>query len=124
MREFVTIDSAPEPVRIKRHRLQTMLQLINLGFVVVIISAWTFVALFVTEPIGWATWAPLSRGWRPGMLEYPFTLLWGLPVAGVAAAWLAQKNNFKALSYALLTFPILILGLIFGWYYLAPVEWH
>ncbi|HRD76334.1 MAG TPA: hypothetical protein PK264_10385 [Hyphomicrobiaceae bacterium] len=123
MREFVAIDTAPEPIRIKRTRIQTLLQIANIAITAVVLGAWTFIALFVVEPIGWATWAPVTRGWRPGLFEYPFTMLWGLPLCAVALAWLARRANFSGLNYALLLLPLALLGMIFGWYYLAPSDW-
>jgi hypothetical protein len=51
-------------------------------------------------------------------------LLWLLPVAGACAAWVAQKAKRMKLAYFLAGYPLAYLGLMVGWYYLAPVQWH
>jgi hypothetical protein len=49
-------------------------------------------------------------------------LLWLMPLAGVALAWLALKSGRRGLALTALMLPIVLLGLIFGWFYGAPPE--
>ena len=98
---------------------------INAAFASVVVSAWTMVALFVEEPIAWATWSSVSRG--NSLLElfyYPFCLLWLMPAAGIMGAWLAHKSRKSALAYTFVLLPIAFMSLIFGWYYFTPSEWR
>jgi hypothetical protein len=86
-------------------------------------ASWcTFMSLFVTDPFRWATWHGL--GSRPELFDYPFLLLWLLPVSGICGAWLADKAGNRRLARFFALFPLLFLGLVFGWYYLVPVEWR
>ena len=77
---------------------------------------------FAAEPVRWAT--VQGVGSRPELLEYPFVLLWLLPVAGACAAWVAQKAERLKLAYFLAFYPLLYFGVVTGWYYLAPAQWH
>jgi hypothetical protein len=79
---------------------------------------------YVAAPISWATWVPIDRGLRPQLLQYPFLLLWGAPTSGIIAALLANKFGCQRAAFAMVMLPIVMFGLTFGWYYLAPPEWH
>jgi hypothetical protein len=86
-------------------------------------AAWCpFVSAFVADPLRWATWYGL--GSRPELFDYPFVLLWLLPAGGICGAWLAEKGHSRRLSCFFALFPLLFLGLLFGWYYLLPIEWR
>ncbi|MCL4767633.1 MAG: hypothetical protein KJZ80_15510 [Hyphomicrobiaceae bacterium] len=98
------------------------LQAANLVFAASSVFLWALMSLFMAEPIRWAT--ARGVGMRPELLEYPFILLWLLPVAGACAAWVAQKAQRLKLAYFLAFYPILWFGLVVGWYYLMPVQWH
>ena len=82
----------------------------------------TFVALFASEPIRWATWQGV--GSRPELFDYPFCLLWLLPVSGICGAWLAEKAEKRRVAYFLALFPLLFMSLLFCWYYVVPMEWR
>jgi hypothetical protein len=91
----------------------------------VILFAWTYIAYFVAEPLSWATWMPISRGSGfVGVLDYPFVLLWLLPLIGAFGGWAGRKSGNKVLAYAFVAVPVLMLLMIFGWFHLAPGEWR
>lgn len=115
-------DAPPAPVE-RRWFLRT-LQLLNLGFATAVVSAWTYLSYFLADPIGWATWMPLSRSGNPHLFDYPFVVLWGLPVGGVLVSYCARRLTMHRLIATALLLPILTLGVIIGWFYLAPLEWH
>ena len=125
MREAIShaFRDAPPPPSL-RPGLIIALQALNVAFAAAIVSAWTYLSYFLADPIGWATWAPLSRHGNPGLLDYPFMVLWGMPLAGVAIAYCARRLMMHGLITTALILPILTLGIIIGWYYLAPTEWH
>lgn len=95
---------------------------INIAFAATSVFWWTMMSLFAAEPIKWATWTGISSS--PDLLEYPFSLLWMVPVASSIAAWLTHKGGKKRTAFNLACFPLIFLGLVFGWYYLAPPEWR
>jgi hypothetical protein len=106
----------------RNSRVLSGLLVANATFALSSLSWCTFMSLFVAEPMRWATWHGL--GSRPELLDYPFVLLWLLPVGGVCVAWLADKGDNRRLAYFFALFPLLFLGLLFGWFYLVPVEWR
>ena len=98
------------------------LQAVNLLFAASSIFLWAVVSLFIAEPMQWAT--ARGVGARPELIDYPFVLLWLVPVAGACAAWIAQKAECPKLAYFLAIYPLLNLGLLVGWFYLTPAHWH
>lgn len=99
----------------------TFLMLANAVIAMTVLFAWTAISLYIVEPIAWATWVPVRRGTTfEDLFEYPFVMLWCMPAAGIAGAWLALKFGRRALAIGCVTLPLGLLGLIFGWYYLAP----
>lgn len=98
-----------------------VLQAANLLFAAACIFLWAVLAVFVEDPMRWAT--SYGIGSRPELLDYPFVLLWLMPVGGACAAWVAQKANRMALAYVLVCYPLAFFGLVVGWYYLAPPSW-
>ena len=101
----------------------TFLMLVNAVIAMTVLFAWTAISLYIVEPIAWATWMPVRRGTSfEELFEYPFVLLWLMPLAGVAGAWLGLKFGRRAMALTILILPVALLGLIFGWYYGAPPE--
>lgn len=106
-------------------RLLVLLMAANVAFASTIMFAWTYISLIVAEPLSWATWMPISKGYGIlGVFDYPFLIFWVLPLIGVCGAWVSDKGGRKTAAFAFVGVPIAMLLLIFGWYYLAPVEWH
>lgn len=103
-------------------KLLVGLMLVNGAFACVAIFWWTLISFFIAEPIKWATWTGISA--RPELLEYPFSMLWMLPAAGICGAWLAKKAGRPRLAIRLAFFPILFIGLVLGWFYLTPPHWR
>ena len=97
----------------------------NAFFASGIVFAWTYLALFVAEPLAWATWMPITRGYGlVGLLEYPFVTLWLLPLIGIFGSWLSLKGGHNVMAYAFVGVPLIMLCLVLGWFYLTPSEWH
>lgn len=95
--------------------------LLSLG----ILFAWTYVSMFVAEPLAWATWMPINRGYGfNGIFDYPFLMLWLLPIVGICGAWVGLKSGRQVLSYAFVGIPPVMLFLVTGWFYLAPPDWR
>lgn len=98
---------------------------LNAAFAIAMLSAWTAASFYLAEPLEWATWMRVNRGTSMmDVFDYPFVLLWMLPVGGVTVAWAASKSRQWPLVFVALTLPLLVLGLIVGWYYLTPTDWR
>lgn len=102
-----------------------LMLLVNATFGAAILTAWTYMAVFLAEPIAWATWFRVYRANSfIEMLEYPFVMLWLPPLACVCTAWIAEKAYKRTLAYALVMTPLLMNSLIVGWFHFAPPEWR
>lgn len=106
----------------RREPALVVLVVANLLFAGCAIFLWALMAFLMAEPIRWAT--ARGVGTHPELLDYPFLLLWVLPVAGACAAWIALKAERLKLAYFLAFYPLLYFGIVAGWYYLAPTQWH
>jgi hypothetical protein len=107
----------------KRPRsLPTLLALMwaNALFAAAVVFGWAFLAWVIAEPTAWAARTPIPHRSTPDLFEYPFLLLWAMPAAGVAGAWVAEKLGRRGLAYAVALLPILYFNVIFGWFYLSP----
>lgn len=100
----------------RKGKFLPLLILCNLAFAGTTVFAWAIVALFVAEPISWATWSSLGTHSRPGLFEYPFVLLWMLPIIGASIAWLSDRFKLKRLSRLSAIFPLSLIGLAIAWY--------
>lgn len=99
----------------------TFLMLANAVIVLTVLFAWTTVALYIVEPVTWATWMPVQRGTSfEDAFEYPFVVLWLMPAAGIVGAWLSLRLGRRSTALFCAIAPIALLALVFGWYYLAP----
>ncbi len=106
---------------IRPSAFMTFLMLVNTVIAMTVLFAWTAISLYIVEPIAWATWMPVRRGTSfEELFEYPFVLLWLMPMGGVAGAWLALKMGRRSLALTCVLMPIALLALIFGWFYGAP----
>jgi hypothetical protein len=103
----------------------TFLMLVNTVIAMTVLFAWTAISLYIVEPIAWATWMPVRRGTTfEELFEYPFVVLWLMPMSGVAGAWVALKAGRRSLALTCLILPVAFLGLIFGWFYGAPENYR
>ena len=101
--------------------LVTFLMLANAVIALTVLFAWTAVSLYIVEPIAWATWMPVRRGTTfDELFEYPFVMLWLMPIGGIIGAWLSLRLGRRGAALLCVLGPIALLGLVFGWYYLAP----
>lgn len=99
--------------------------LLNASLSLGILFAWTYLSMFVAEPVAWATWMPVSRGYGfNGIFDYPFVMLWMMPLIGICGTWLSLKSTRLTLAYAFALVPLAMLFLIVGWFYLAPPDWR
>jgi hypothetical protein len=118
---YTGADVPGTPVR-ERRRLILLLVAINTGFGLATLFWWTMMSLIVAEPIKWATWTGISS--HPDFFEYPFNMLWMLPLGGAAASWVLFKNGNRKHALWFGLFPVVFLGLVIGWFYLTPIEWR
>lgn len=89
----------------------------NLAFAAANIFLWSAVAIVIADPIGWATWSSLgSVSRRPDLFEYPFIMLWGLPLLGSGVATLNNFLGFKRAAKIAAVFPLSLFIVTIGWW--------
>ena len=109
----------------RKHQRTLLLHTIiglNIGFGASCILFWPTLSEFLADALQWATWHGVQR--RPDLFDYPFVLLWMLPLAGIATAWFAEKSGNVRLARTIASMPIVLLAVVFGWYHFAPPAWH
>ena len=74
------------------------------------------------EVPAYATWQAMSP--RPAMLDYPFVMLWALPLTALVVAWFARQVGNVRFACGAAFFPVFYLSLMVCWFYLAPPAWH
>jgi hypothetical protein len=94
------------------------LLLLNAWFVVLSLFWWKELAVFMADPLQWATWQHVSP--RAGILEYPVVLLWALPLTGSAAAWVMKKGNQTQLALWMASFPLLYISTLIACFHVIP----
>lgn len=103
-------------------KLDTHLRLMllaNVTFATVVVFGWSYLADTFDGPIQWATWTPIGR--NPQLLDYPFVLLWLLPLIGIGVAWLLQSTGARRLAMASSAFPLLYLATLVACFHAAPL---
>jgi hypothetical protein len=105
-----------------RSRLAYALMWANALFAAAVVLYWTGVSLVLEEPFRWATGEGVSPS--PQLLEYPYLLLWIVPLGAATIGWLSIKGEMPALGRFVGIYPLLFLCLMVGWFYFTPPHWH
>lgn len=100
-----------------------VLMAVNLLFASACIFWWGMMAIVVADAVSWATWGHIGRG-APDFLQYPFILLWALPLGGSCLGWAWMKVDNERMAVTSTLFPIVLLSFVLGWYHFAPLAWR
>jgi hypothetical protein len=111
-------------VRRKRQRtgLAQLWMALNSALAVVMAFYWSGIGAYVAEPFKWAMREGVST--QPSLFEYPYLTLWSTPLLCVIGGWLALKAEQASVARIVGSYPTIMLGMMLGWYYLAPPHWH
>ena len=102
--------------------LATALMFLDAALVLVVVLGWPMLAEALGAPIEWAMSA--GTGSVFDLRAYPYTVLWLLPMAGSVLGAIGLRLEMWLLARIATGFPVLLLGLVYGWYYLTPLAWH
>lgn len=95
---------------------------VNVVFGIACIFWWPSLSRYLADAMRWATWSGIDQA--PQLFDYPFVLLWLLPMSGITCAWMFERADKMRVACLAATVPMLLLGLIFGWYHFAPPQWQ
>jgi hypothetical protein len=102
--------------RRSRNFLRAM-AVLNLGFSGACLFLWAVVALILAEPISWATLTHLGiTASRPALLEYPYMMLWLMPLVATGAASVSEIVGYRKLANVTAVFPLLLFTLTVCWW--------
>ncbi len=102
------------------NRFVRLMAVVNIVFACVVLFAWSEIATYLDAPMAVAADAGIAR--RPGFSEYPYVLLWTLPILGSLGAWLAFRAEKFLFAKFLAAYPALvILGAVFWYHYLSAI---
>ena len=96
----------------------------NAALMLVVVLGWPMLAEALSSPIEWAMGAGAGAGSVFDLRAYPYLALWTLPMAGCVIGSIALKLEMWVLARISTAVPVLLFGLVFGWYYLTPLAWH
>ena len=118
----MTIDSTSNDLW-KGHRhgkaFLAAMWLCNAAFALANVFFWSTLAIVLADPISWSTWSSVGGGARqPELLEYPFVLLWALPLAGSAIAALYSFLGFSQMARAAAMFPLVLFAFTVCWWWI------
>lgn len=84
----------------------------NVVFAAANVFYWSSLAMILADPIAWATWSSLgSISHRPELGDYPFVLLWTLPLLGSGIAAINHVLGFRRMARVAALFPLSLIGL-------------
>jgi hypothetical protein len=102
------------------NRFVRLMAVVNITFALVVLFAWPMVATYLDTPFSVAADAGIAS--RPNFAEYPYVLLWTLPVLGSLGAWLATRAEKFLFAKFLAAYPALVIVAAVGWYhYLSSI---
>ena len=100
------------------NRFVRLMAVINITFACVVLFAWSEISAYLDTPVSVAADAGIAG--RPDFSEYPYVLLWTLPILGTLGAWIATRAEKFLFAKFLAAYPaIVILGAVFWYNYLS-----
>lgn len=98
-------------------RLSLML-VINVALSAAMLLWWHDLSRYLADPIRWATWENI--GPNTGTFEYPFVMLWVLPLVAFGIAWTLRMAGSRRKALWIASFPVFYLGTLVACFYIAP----
>ncbi len=103
-------------------KILTLMVGINVGIALVALSSWAVIRLTVAQPLSWAT--SQIVGENPDFLDYPFVLLWALPILAVLVARGAAKWGAREMALGTAVLPPLLFATVMITFYYGPSAWR
>jgi len=98
-----------------------ILTLINLGAAVGTFVAWPNFSAALADPFSLV--AGGGRAMSPSAFEYPFCLIWAIPLICVGGAFLAKSLESRRMARLFAAFPSFLAAACVGWLYFSYGYW-
>ena len=105
-------------------RFVTFMLAVNLAVCVVVLFSWPLVGPLLANPISAAADASLDGTITPSIIDYPYVVLWLLPMLGAVGAWFASNLGHQTLARFLAAYPLLLILSSCGWYWYLSGTYH
>ena len=90
--------------------------LLNVAFTALVIFQWPMIAHYIADPMGAAAGQSMSDRNTPDLIDYPYSILWTMPVICALFAFLGMKSGWVSFSKFVSLFPAALIGLSCFWY--------
>lgn len=98
-------------------RFVTIMMAVNLAICVVVLFSWPIVGPLLADPISAAAESSLDGTHTPSIVDYPYVVLWLLPMLGAVGSWLTSNLGQPTLSKFLAAYPLLLIISSCAWYW-------
>ena len=93
---------------------------LNVCFVGLTLSTWSILFPLVAGPLRWGTGQIVPS--NPEALDYPYAVLWILPVAATLAAFVLRREGQRPLAVLVAAAPLLFLVILIVVFNVVPVR--
>jgi hypothetical protein len=102
------------------NRFVRLMSFVNITFAGVVLFAWPQIAGYLDGPMSLAADAGIAR--QPQFDEYPYVLLWTVPIISTLGSWIAARSGSFGFAKFLTAYPaVVILGAVFWFHYLSAI---
>ena len=96
--------------------------LADIAMFMAVVLAWPLVHPLFGATVEWAVGQSAHHAAWQDMLNYPYVLLWGMPLGGSIVAWSAMRANSHQLALISAALPVVLFALAICWFDFAPMH--
>lgn len=105
-----------------QRKIALALMIINALLSFALVFYWSGLDRFIGDPYKWAMRGHISPS--PSLLEYPYLALWLTPLLCMCAGWLALQGGRPKAARVIGFYPMVMMTMMLGCFYLTPIDWH
>ena len=96
--------------------------IVNLGAVFGVLALWPGYGAAIGDPVSIVAGGGISA--EPSMIEYPYALLWGIPLAAICGAFVCRSLQMTNTSRLFAFFPLTLACACTAWLYFSYGYWN
>lgn len=105
-----------------QRKIALALMMLNGAMSFALVFYWSGLDRYIGDPYKWAMRGAISPS--PSLFEYPYLALWLTPLLCMCGGWLALQGGRSNAARVIGFYPIVMMSMMLGWYYLTPIDWH